>query len=57
MGYLRKKAGTATVIVALGAGTAAGIYAYQKDTGFTPSGEAQKLHAGKRFGGREKCHA
>lgn len=47
MGYLRKKAGTATVIVALGAGTAAGIYAYQKDTGFTPSGEAQKLHANK----------
>lgn len=47
MGYLRKKAGTATVIMALGAGTAAGIYAYQKDVGFTPSGDVQKLHANK----------
>ncbi|WP_455720695.1 leucine-rich repeat protein [Agathobacter sp.] len=47
MGYLRKKAGAASVIMALGAGTAAGIYAYQSDTGFTPSGEAQKLHANK----------
>lgn len=47
MGYLKKKAGTATVIVAIGAGTAAGIYAYQKDTGFTPSGDVQKLHANK----------
>ncbi len=47
MGYLKKKAGTATVIVAIGAGTAAGIYAYQKDTGFTPSSDIQKLHANK----------
>lgn len=47
MGYLKKKAGTASVIVALGVGTAAGIYTYQKDTGFTPSGEARKLHANK----------
>ena len=47
MGYLKKKAGAASVIAAIGVGTAAGIYAYQNETGFTPSGEVQKLHANK----------
>ncbi len=47
MGHLKKKAGAATVIAAISAGTAVGIYAYQNNTDFTPSGEAQKLHANK----------